>query len=140
MRSLEQLLKAQGRAVVARVRLFGGGRDGGGLRATGARWLRRTYTAHHNAERPHRALALVPPEGNDKPNQPEANTIERHDILVRLIHEYRAAPVNTVFENPSDLKNAYRSPRRPSSRAGRDASSARRARRRVPALTKGSTG
>jgi putative transposase len=51
----------------------------------------RTYTAHYNAERPHRALALVPPEGNDKPNQPDANTIERHDILGGLIHEYRAA-------------------------------------------------
>jgi len=51
----------------------------------------RTYTAHYNAERPHRALALVPPEGNDKPNQPDASTIERHDILGGLIHEYRAA-------------------------------------------------
>jgi putative transposase len=51
----------------------------------------RRYVTHYNAERPHRALALLPPEGNDKPNQPDANTIERHDILGGLIHEYRAA-------------------------------------------------
>ena len=30
----------------------------------------RRYVTHYNAERPHRALALLPPEGNDKPNQP----------------------------------------------------------------------
>ncbi len=49
------------------------------------------YVTHYNAERPHRALALLPPEGNDTRNQPSANTIERHDILGGLIHEYRAA-------------------------------------------------
>jgi len=51
----------------------------------------RRYVTHYNAERPHRALALLPPEGNDKRNQPAANTIERHDLLGGLIHEYRAA-------------------------------------------------
>jgi transposase InsO family protein len=51
----------------------------------------RRYVPNYNAERPHRALALLPPEGNDEPNQPDANAIERHDILGGLIHEYRAA-------------------------------------------------
>jgi hypothetical protein len=39
----------------------------------------------------HRALALLSPGGSDKRNQPAANTIERHDLLGGLIHEYRAA-------------------------------------------------
>jgi putative transposase len=51
----------------------------------------RRYVTHYNAERPHRALALLPPDGNNKPHQPDATTIERHDILGELIHEYRAA-------------------------------------------------
>jgi putative transposase len=51
----------------------------------------RRYVTHYNAERPHRALALRPPAGNDKRNQPAANTIERRDLLGGLIHEYRAA-------------------------------------------------
>jgi len=51
----------------------------------------RTYSAHYNAERPHRALALRPPAGSNKPNERSANTIERHDLLGGLIHEYRAA-------------------------------------------------
>jgi putative transposase len=51
----------------------------------------RRYVTHYNAERPHRALALLPPAGCDKRNEPSANTIERHDLLGGLIHEYRAA-------------------------------------------------
>jgi transposase InsO family protein len=51
----------------------------------------RTYTAHHNAERPHRALALRSPAGSNKRNERSANTIERYDLLGELIHEYRAA-------------------------------------------------
>jgi putative transposase len=51
----------------------------------------RRYVPHYNAERPHRALALLPPAGCDKRNEPSANTIERHDLLGGLIHEYRAA-------------------------------------------------
>jgi putative transposase len=51
----------------------------------------RRYVTHYNTERPHRALALLPPAGNDKRNQPAANTIERHDLLGGLIHEYRPA-------------------------------------------------
>jgi len=51
----------------------------------------RTYSAHYNAELPHRALALRAPAGSNKPNERSANTIERHDLLGGLIHEYRAA-------------------------------------------------
>jgi putative transposase len=51
----------------------------------------RRYVTHYNAERPHRALALLPPAGSDTRNQPAATTIERHDLLGGLIHEYRAA-------------------------------------------------
>jgi transposase InsO family protein len=51
----------------------------------------RRYLTHYNTERPHRALALLSPAGNDRRNQPAANTIERYDLLGGLIHEYRAA-------------------------------------------------
>jgi putative transposase len=51
----------------------------------------RRYLTHYNAERPHRALALLPPAGSNRRNQPAANTIERRDLLGGLIHEYRAA-------------------------------------------------
>jgi transposase InsO family protein len=51
----------------------------------------RRYVTHYNAERPHRALALLSPAGNDNRDQPTASTIERHDLLGGLIHEYRAA-------------------------------------------------
>jgi transposase InsO family protein len=50
-----------------------------------------TYTAHYNAERPHRALALVPPEAGNAPARPANAKVERHDLLGGLIHEYRAA-------------------------------------------------
>jgi transposase InsO family protein len=51
----------------------------------------RTYIAHYNAERPHRALALLPPEaGNTAAGSADAK-VERHDLLGGLIHEYRAA-------------------------------------------------
>ena len=51
----------------------------------------RRYVTHYNAERPHRALALRPPEGSDTRNTPSADTIERRDLLGGLIHEYRTA-------------------------------------------------
>ena len=51
----------------------------------------RTYVTHYNTERPHRALALVPPEASDGAQPAVAATIERHDLLGGLIHEYRAA-------------------------------------------------
>jgi hypothetical protein len=50
----------------------------------------RRHVTHYNAERPHRALALLPPAGSHKHQRP-AETIERHDLLGELIHEYRAA-------------------------------------------------
>jgi putative transposase len=51
----------------------------------------RTYTTHYNSERPHRALALVPPEAGTTA-APLANAkVERQDLLGGLIHEYRAA-------------------------------------------------
>jgi putative transposase len=50
-----------------------------------------TYAAHYNRERPHRALALVPPEAISGGDPPAAAAIERHDLLGGLIREYRAA-------------------------------------------------
>ncbi len=49
------------------------------------------YVTHYNAERPHRALALVPPEAGNTAVRPAKAKIERHDLLGGLIHEYRAA-------------------------------------------------
>ena len=51
----------------------------------------RTYTAHYNAERPHRALALTPPEAANAAARSANTKIERCDLLGGLIHEYRAA-------------------------------------------------
>jgi putative transposase len=51
----------------------------------------RTYAAHYNAERPHRALALVPPEAGNTATRPANAKVERRDLLGGLIHEYRAA-------------------------------------------------
>jgi putative transposase len=51
----------------------------------------RTYTAHYNAERPHRALALATPEAGSTAARPANARVERHDLLGGLIHEYRAA-------------------------------------------------
>jgi putative transposase len=51
----------------------------------------RTYTAHYNAERPHRALALATPETGSTDARPANARVERHDLLGGLIHEYRAA-------------------------------------------------
>jgi putative transposase len=51
----------------------------------------RTYATHYNRERPHRALALVPPEASSGGTRPVAARIERRDLLGGLIHEYRAA-------------------------------------------------
>jgi putative transposase len=51
----------------------------------------RTYTAHYNAQRPHRALALVPPERGNTAARPANAQVERHDLLGGLIHEYQAA-------------------------------------------------
>jgi len=52
----------------------------------------RVYTRHYNQHRPHRALALRPPEqadGNLKPlREPPFPQLIRKDLLGGLIHEY----------------------------------------------------
>jgi putative transposase len=55
----------------------------------------RTYTRHYNRHRPHRALALCPPEqtdGNPSPlRAPACTQLNRRDLLGGLIHEYEYA-------------------------------------------------
>jgi transposase InsO family protein len=51
----------------------------------------RTYLAHYNGERPHRALALHPPESAAAIRRPSVGTVERRDLLGGLIHEYHTA-------------------------------------------------
>src|SRR6266542_1841628 len=51
----------------------------------------RIYLAHYNNERPHRGLALLPPESPNADGQPAAGAIERRDRLGGLIHEYHRA-------------------------------------------------
>jgi putative transposase len=51
----------------------------------------RRYVTHYNAERPHRALRAALAGRPRQRNHPSVNTIERHDVLGGLIHEYRAA-------------------------------------------------
>ena len=50
-----------------------------------------TYVTHYNHERPHSALALVPPDASSARHPHGTATIARHDLLGGLIHEYRAA-------------------------------------------------
>jgi putative transposase len=51
----------------------------------------RVYTAHYNRERPHRGLALRPPEPTPATQALSAGKIERRDRLGGLIHEYHRA-------------------------------------------------
>ncbi len=51
----------------------------------------RIYTAHYNRERPHRGLALHPPEPATATQQQNTGKIERRDRLGGLIHEYHRA-------------------------------------------------
>jgi hypothetical protein len=51
----------------------------------------RTYIAHYNRERPHRALALHAPQPAPPIMRPNTCRIERRDVLGGLIHEYRRA-------------------------------------------------
>ena len=51
----------------------------------------RIYIAHYNRERPHRGLALLPPETGDVGGLPTAEKIDRRDRLGGLIHEYHRA-------------------------------------------------
>ena len=48
----------------------------------------RTYVAHYNRERPHRALALLPPDSTNAHPRPSPREIKRRDRLGGLIHEY----------------------------------------------------
>jgi Integrase core domain len=49
------------------------------------------YIDHYNRERPHRALALRPPEHNEPHKRSSLGDIQRHDRLGGLIHEYYRA-------------------------------------------------
>jgi transposase InsO family protein len=51
----------------------------------------RLYTTHYNRERPHRALALHPPQPGPAITRPNTGRIERSDLIGGLIHEYRRA-------------------------------------------------
>jgi putative transposase len=51
----------------------------------------RVYTAHYNRERPHRALALLPPDSTRADPQRSGGEIKRRDRLGGLIHEYHRA-------------------------------------------------
>jgi putative transposase len=51
----------------------------------------RVYPTHYNRERPHRALALHPPQPGPAITRPNTGRIERSDLIGGLIHEYRRA-------------------------------------------------
>ena len=51
----------------------------------------RVYADHYNRERPHRALALRPPEPAERRERSCDGEIHRHDRLGGLIHEYYRA-------------------------------------------------
>jgi putative transposase len=51
----------------------------------------RTYVAHYNRERPHRGLALLPPDPTNADPRPSPGEIKRRDRLGGLIHEYHRA-------------------------------------------------
>jgi putative transposase len=47
----------------------------------------RIYIQHYNRERPHRGLALQPPEPKELNSRPHRD-VQRHDRLGGLLHEY----------------------------------------------------
>ncbi len=52
----------------------------------------RVYTAHYNRHRPHRSLALQPPdEPTSAPGHAAIRHIQKHELLGGLINEYEAA-------------------------------------------------
>jgi putative transposase len=54
--------------------------------------LLRVYTAHYNRHRPHRSLALQPPdEPTSAPGRAAIRHIRKHELLGGLINEYEAA-------------------------------------------------
>jgi putative transposase len=50
----------------------------------------RIYAQHYNHERPHRALALHPPQPRT-PELPQDGDVQRRDRLGGLVHEYYRA-------------------------------------------------
>jgi transposase InsO family protein len=50
----------------------------------------REYVAHYNARRPHRSLALVPPDWPGEARASVPSDVGRRDVLGGLIHEYHA--------------------------------------------------
>jgi hypothetical protein len=61
----------------------------------------RVYTHHYNRQRPHRALALRPPNPATDALLPASGQIQRRDRLGGLIHEYyRAAARRTQYWRP----------------------------------------
>jgi hypothetical protein len=51
----------------------------------------RIDTAHYNRERPHRGLALLPPDPTNGDQPPSGGEIKRCDRLGGVIHEYHRA-------------------------------------------------
>jgi putative transposase len=51
----------------------------------------RVYVDHYNTQRPHRALALRPPDASDPPARPAPDEVRRRDRLGGLLHEYYQA-------------------------------------------------
>jgi putative transposase len=54
----------------------------------------RVYGLHYNGHRPHRPLALLPPEEKKTASAPDTaqpRRIQRRDVLGGLIHEYELA-------------------------------------------------
>jgi putative transposase len=51
----------------------------------------RIFVDHYNAQRPHRALKLLPPQRVEPPPPTTVGEIRRHDRLCGLIHEYYRA-------------------------------------------------
>jgi putative transposase len=51
----------------------------------------RIYTAHYNRERPHRGLALLPPDATNADTPASRGAIKRRDRLGGPIHEYHSA-------------------------------------------------
>jgi putative transposase len=51
----------------------------------------RAYTIHYNRERPHRGLALLPPEPATAVAPATGDKIDRRDVIGGLIHEYYRA-------------------------------------------------
>jgi putative transposase len=51
----------------------------------------RVYIAHYNRERPHRGLALLPPDSKNADQAASGREIKRRDRLGGLIHEYHRA-------------------------------------------------